>query len=134
MTDKETARSTIERAKEDLRRIKDELEVKASLAKLEAQKAAERLEPHVKKLEHALDDALGTVGSKVGDAAEKARLQATLAAGQAKADWPGFEAAVDHVLTDVKNELKKTADAIDPDKTAAEVQEKLSALKKRLFG
>jgi hypothetical protein len=74
------------------------------------------------------------VGRQVGDAAEKARLQAHLAASEAKSSWPGLEAAVEHVLGDIKNEIKKSADAIDPDKTASDINEKLSALKKRLFG
>jgi hypothetical protein len=132
MTDekKSSTQMHIDGAKEDLRKLRDELELKAGLAKLEAQKAKEKLEPHMKKLEAALDD----VGRQVGDVAEKARLQATLAASEAKAQWPGFEAAVDHMLTDIKTELKKSADAIDADKTASEVSDKLNALKKRLFG
>lgn len=127
---KETAKMHIDGAKEDLRKLRDEIELKVGLAKLEAQKAKEKLEPHMKKMESALDD----MGRQLGDVAEKARLQATLAASDAKAQWPGFEAAVDHMLTDIKNELKKSADSIDPDKTASEVTEKLNALKKRLFG
>jgi uncharacterized protein YukE len=127
---KESAKMHIDGAKEDLRKLRDELELKAGLAKLEAQKAKEKLEPHMKKMESALDD----MGRQLGDVAEKARLQATLAASEAKAQWPGFEAAVDHMLTDIKSELKKSADAIDADKTASEVTEKLNALKKRLFG
>lgn len=122
--------TTIDQAKAELRKIKEELELKAGLAKLEAQKAKEKLEPAMKKMESALDD----VGRQVGEVAEKARLQATLAASEAKSQWPGLEAAVDHMLTDIKSELKKSADSIDPDKTANEVQEKLSALKKKLFG
>ena len=127
---KDTAKMHIDGAKEDLRKLRDELELKAGLAKLEAQKAKEKLEPHMKKMESAIDD----MGRQLGDVAEKARLQATLAASEAKAQWPGFEAAVDHMLTDIKSELKKSADAIDADKTASEVTEKLNALKKRIFG
>lgn len=127
---KDTAKMHIDGAKEDLRKLRDELELKAGLAKLEAQKAKEKLEPHMKRMESAIDD----MGRQLGDVAEKARLQATLAASEAKAQWPGFEAAVDHMLTDIKSELKKSADAIDADKTASEVTEKLNALKKRIFG
>ena len=131
MTDEKSgAQGMIDRAKEDLKRFRDELELKASLAKMEAKKATEHLEPAFKKFEAALDEA----GRKLGDTAEKARLQATLAASEARSSWPGLEAAVDHVLSDIKNELKKSADSIDPDKTAADVKAKLSDLKKRLFG
>jgi hypothetical protein len=102
----------IDRAREDLQKLRVELE------------------PSFKKIEAALDDA----GKKLGNTAERVRLQAALAASEAKGSWPGLEAAVDHILTDIKGELKKSADAIDPDKAAAEVREKLFALKKRLFG
>lgn len=132
MTDepKDSTKATIDRAKEDLKRIRDEIELKAGLAKLEARKAAERLEPHVKKIEGALDE----VANRAGDVVERARLQATLAASEAKSEWPGFESAADHVLNDIRSELKKTTSALDADKTVADVQEKLSALKKKLFG
>jgi hypothetical protein len=103
------ARESIEQAKADLTRLKDELKVKLHLAKKDAELAWKELEPRFGQLEKKLDDA----GKVLESGAEKARLQATLGLNEVKSAWPGFEKAIEQVVTDVKKGAEGVKGDID---------------------
>jgi len=107
-------KASIEQAKQELARLKDEMKVKMHLAKKDAQEAWKDLEPRINQIERKLDEA----AAGAGDIAEKARLQATLGLHEVKAQWPGLEKAVGQILADVK----KGADDVTGKDTAAELR------------
>jgi hypothetical protein len=107
-------KASIEQAKQEIARMRDEMKVKLHLAKKDAQEAWKDLEPKITQIERKLDEA----ASGAGDMAEKARLQATLAMQEVKSQWPGLEKAVGQILADVK----KGADDVTGKDTAAELK------------
>ena len=114
------ARDSIEQAKKDLTRLKDELRVKLHLARKDAETAWKDLEPRISQLEKKLDDA----GKVVENGAEKAKLQATLGLNEIKAQWPGLEKAIEQVVSDVK----KGAEGLKAEIDTARVKTHLASM------
>jgi hypothetical protein len=105
----EGPKASIDQAKADLRRLKDELKVQVHLAKKDAELAWRELEPAIGSIEEKLEDA----GRAVEDRAEGARLQARLGLAEAKARWPGLERAIVQAVDDVKRGAADLKTGID---------------------
>lgn len=102
-------KNTLDQAKADLKQLRDELKVRVHLAKKDAETAWKDIEPAFGKLERKLEDAARVVE----DTTEKARLQAKLGLAEVKAQWPGFEKAIEQITDDVKKGAADLKTGID---------------------
>ena len=119
----EETKSAIEAAKRDLAPLKDELRVKLNLAAKDANKTFEEFEPRIAKLEAKLNEAGEKAAAGAGAAAEKARLEATLALNEVKAQWPGLEGAFNEVVSGMKKAGTELKSEIDMAKVKAHLAE-----------
>ena len=129
----EDTRHAIEQARAELRELKDHLRVKLDLAKKDAQTAwREQIEPGMSALERKLDEA----AVHVGDATERARLQAKLGLADVKTKWPALESAIVELASDVRkgaSELSSGDLGAEVHKAASDIKARFLDLKARLF-
>jgi hypothetical protein len=106
-------------AKEAFAQLKDELQLKAGLAKLDAKSAWGEVQDRIALFERSLD-----VISKQGEATlEKVRYDATLAKAELKANWPGLHT----LLTELGEDLKTAAGEVKTEADLARVKAHLAS-------
>lgn len=120
--DTPTPRSTLEGARADLARLRDELKVQVQLGKQEARTLWATLDPKLQHAEQKLDEAAKAVMAGVD--VDGARLQAHLGIKELKARWP----KVEHGLTDMIEDIRRAAAGARTDLDSARVKAHLAAL------
>lgn len=122
--DTPTPRSTLEGARADLARLRDELKVQVQLGKQEARTLWATLDPKLQHAEQKLDEAAKAVMGGVDGGVDGARLQAHLGIKELKARWP----KVEHGLTDMIEDIRRAAAGARTDLDSARVKAHLAAL------